>query len=129
MTFDTVLKEEKVTSLRFSAPSLPKIEKKLREVADELKLDYKQLLKAYQLGAIEDVSNKTLDRIDINTDVTDSKEWNDLLKAFKQNNTVEAPILLYRENYPPQLIDGATKLGCMKVMKIEPKVFKIRYDS
>jgi hypothetical protein len=125
------------TALGISNPSHE--EDELKRTADELGLSYKALLRAYESGSLEalpDVDWKQMKNTESwgTTSLKDAeriadsydKDWQSILKALKNKNEIEAPIVLYRNNEPPYLIAGNTRLMFMRAMKIRPKVFKIK---
>jgi hypothetical protein len=127
---------------RFVVPLLSKEESELRRTADEENLNYNRLLQAYQLGSLETLSEHDWKRMK-NTEswdttslqkvkkVADSygRDWNSLIKAFKQNKVIEAPIVLYRKGEAPYLVAGNTRLMCMRAMQIRPQIFKMSYEE
>lgn len=135
MLFDEAIMEEKFIT-RFIVPSITKEESALQDAAENIHLNLKQLTTAFHLGRLIPLSDnmwkslensdswKTNSQEDLHGNC--EKEWNLLMKAFKQNNVIEAPIVL-ELNGKYHLLSGDAKLMCMKVMKIEPQVYLITY--
>lgn len=138
MLFEIALEEKTVQSLRFVPPLLAKEEGELEKASEELGLSLKRLVEAFHLGELRPLSDGDWKRMN-NTEswgttsmekVKEKSEYYErdfqsLTKAFKQNNSIEAPIVLKRQDATLYLVAGDTRLMCMRAMGIKPSVYVI----
>ena len=122
---------------RFTNPTHE--EDELKRTANDLKINYKSLLKAYKSGSLGKLSNTDWKQMEnteswTTTSLRDAKRiansydknWKSIAQGLKNKKTIEAPIVLYRLNQTPYLVAGNTRLMFMRAMKLKPKVFKVK---
>lgn len=110
----------------------------LQEKARELKINPRDLLRAVGSaivkGTLMELSDQDWNAME-NTDScfkltieqvrTISKKCDGIFESLSHNRPMEAPIVLFRENHPPYLLTGNTRLMVSKLLKNRPKILPV----
>lgn len=115
----------------------------IERTSSELGIPIREILSAFQRGALEELSDEDWDRME-NCDSRDrswtlesvlsyyptrpdqSRDPQKILDAMNAGDTLPAPVVLYRKNKPPYLIGGSTRLSVARATGRRPKVLAVR---
>lgn len=129
--------KKRAKDTKWSKPSLGHEEGEVTRTAETLKIPPKKLLKAFDDGKVETLSDKDWSRLE-NTDSYDTdtfekadalaKEYDRGIAKVVQGlgGTLPAPIVLFRKGEPPYLVGGNTRLMAARAFGAKPQVLALR---
>ena len=110
----------------------------LQRTAEELQLAYPTLERAFDNAQLESLSDAdwslmtntdsqgTWTKDDVITHIGSNRDCTKIFGGLENGDELPAPIVLLRDNEPPYLIGGNTRLLACKALKIQPQILAVR---
>jgi hypothetical protein len=110
----------------------------LVRTAEELGIDYESLEKAFDVATLEELSDEQWESME-NTDSTGQwtqteveeyigtrRDHGRIFQMIERGEALSGPIVLFRDDKPPYLIGGNTRLLACKALHIKPQILALR---
>jgi len=134
---------EQLLKPQWEKPTLEEEKAEIERTADELKIDVKTLLQAFEKAELEELADKdwlalqNTQSSDPNTTIKDARyickgygrNFKRIEKGLRNGHTFPAPLVLYRKNQPPYLIGGNSRLLGCRGLGLRPTVLALRLKS